>query len=185
MTLTLTLTLRLHTTITEYWKFYAGSLDAAYSGEKFRYAHVYKAQERYYGSVYDRSKLRWRRLPVRRVKTLVSWRWTLDLPGRGNLLRVWGFRTWWRSTGQCWRCRRSPCEQWCPLADTCVSPPAPSASTITHKLFSVSTRKSNPTQDVEYCMPPPVGWRFQHNVIPPWPWTLTFWPQNLMHSSLV
>ena len=49
------------------------------------------------------------------------------------------------------------------------------------------TRKSNSTRDVEYCtytsactvmVPLPAY------VIPPWPWTLTFWPQNLMHSSL-
>ena len=49
--------------------------------------------------------------------------------------------------------------------------------------FETQCRKSNSTWDDEYCMPPPVQWRFQH-VIPPWPWILTFWPQNITHSSL-
>jgi len=37
--------------------------------------------------------------------------------------------------------------------------------------------------DVEHCMPPLPKWCFQH-VIPLWHSTLTFWPQNLLCSSL-
>jgi len=31
-------------------------------------------------------------------------------------------------------------------------------------------------------MPPPVHWRFQ--LVLSWPWTVTFWSQNVTHSSL-
>jgi len=48
-------------------------------------------------------------------------------------------------------------------------------SIFTHNIFITETRKSNSTWDIEYCMPQPVQWRFQHMLFHR---NLELWPSD-------